>query len=120
MSIDGQPYTAAGGTNPYDSTGASACPATGWNYFSGGPNNPQVDRVPLEGIVGWDTTVNGNLAELLQEPSLMGAYEGAGITVLSKGVNILSGSANVFGNGSEAEFPTGSTLLTSSNCGGGT
>ena len=119
LAIDGQPYTSATGTNPYDPTGTSACPATGWNYYSGGPNNPQVDRVPLEGIVGWDTTVNGNLAELLQEPSLMGAYEGAGITVLSKGVNIPAGSANVFGNGSEAEFPTGSTLLTSANCGGG-
>ena len=36
--------------------------------------------------MGWDATVNGNLAEQLQEPSLMGAYEGAGITVLGKGV----------------------------------
>jgi hypothetical protein len=119
LSTDGQPYTAAGGTNPYDPTGQSACPATGWNYFAGGPNNPQVDRIPLEGIVGWDTTVNGNLAELLQEPSLMGAYEGAGITVLGKGVNIPAGSANVFGTGSEATFPTGSTLLTARNCGSG-
>jgi hypothetical protein len=119
LSVDGQPYTAAGGSNPYDSTGQSTCPGTGWNHFTGGPNNPQVDRIPLEGIVGWDTTVNGNLAELLQEPSLMGAYEGAGITVLSKGVNIPTGSANVFGNGSEADFPIGTTLLTSNNCGGG-
>src|SRR4029077_7885816 len=46
----------------------------------------QVDRIPLEGIVGWDTTLNGNLAELLQEPTLLGAYEGAAITVLGKGV----------------------------------
>jgi hypothetical protein len=119
LAIDGQPYTAAGGTNPYDPTGASACPGTGWNYYTGGPNSPQVDRVPLEGIVGWDTTVNGNLAELLQEPSLMGAYEGAGITVLSKGVNIPAGSTDVFGTGSEAGFPTGTTILTSKNCGGG-
>ncbi len=120
LSIDGQPYTAAGGSNPYDSTGQSSCPATGWNYFNGGPNNPQVDRIPLEGIVGWDTTVNGNLAELLQEPSLMGAYEGAGITVLAKGVNIPAGSSNVFGTGAEADFPAGSTLLTATNCGNGT
>jgi hypothetical protein len=112
LAIDGQPYTAAGGTNPYDATGQSACPANGYKYFTGGPNNPQVDRIPLEGIVGWDTTVNGNLAELLQEPSLMGAYEGAGITVLAKGVNIPTGASNVFGTGSEADFPTGSTLLT--------
>ena len=116
LSIDGQPYTAANGSNPFDSTGASSCPGTGWTDFTGGPNNPQVDRVPLEGIVGWDTTVNGNLAELLQEPSLLGAYEGAGITVLSKGVKIPAGSADVFGDGSEAGFPVGTTLLTSSDC----
>ncbi len=54
--------------------------------YTGSVNNPQVDRIPLEGIVGWDTTLNGNLAQLLQEPTLMGAYEGAGITVLAKGV----------------------------------
>ena len=38
---------------------------------------PQVDRLPLEATVGWDATLNGNLAELLQEPTLMGALEGA-------------------------------------------
>jgi Bacterial Ig domain len=72
--------------NPYDATGARSCPGTGWTAFSGGVNNPQIDRIPLEGIVGWDTTLNGNLAQLLQEPTLMGAYEGAAITVLGKGV----------------------------------
>jgi Bacterial Ig domain len=50
-----------------------------------------VDRVPMEGVVGWDTTVNGNLAGALVEPTLMGAYEGAGITVLAKGVNTPQG-----------------------------
>ena len=35
--------------------------------------------------------MNGNLAEMLQEPTLMGAYEGAGITVSRK----------------ECEFPPG-------------
>jgi hypothetical protein len=74
-----------------------------------------VDRIPLEGILGWDTTVNGNLAELLQEPSLLGSYEGAGITVLAKGVNTPAGS-DVFGAGAEAGFPAGSTLLTANNC----
>ncbi len=34
--------------------------------------------------VGWDATLNGNLAEQLHEPTLMGAYEGAGITVLAR------------------------------------
>ena len=118
LALNGQPYTGnansqgvGGGSNPYDATGASTCPGTGWNYFSGAPNQPQVDRLPLEGILGWDTTVNGNLAQLLQEPTLMGAYEGAGITVLSKGVNIPAGSADIFGSGAESAFPTGTTLL---------
>ena len=116
LALNGQPATSATGGNPYDSTGAQSCPATGWNYFSGGPNNPQVDRLPLEGILGWDTTVNGNLAQLLQEPTLMGAYEGAGITVLSKGVNNPAGSTNIFGSGAESAFPTGTTVLTANDC----
>ena len=53
-------------------------------------------------------TYNGNLAQLLQEPSLMGALEGAAITVLSKGVNFPS---NPF---LADTFPTGTALLTSS------
>jgi hypothetical protein len=121
LALNGQPYTPSSGSNPFATgTGAPSCPATGWAYFTGGPNNPQVDRLPLEGILGWDTTVNGNLAQLLQEPTLMGAYEGAGITVLSKGVNIPSGSADIFGSGAESAFPTGTTLLTSASCGSGT
>ena len=70
----------------------------------------QVDRIPLEGIVGWDTTLNGNLAELLQEPTLLGAYEGAGITVLGKGVRYPVGS-DAFGTGAEAAFPVGTVAL---------
>jgi hypothetical protein len=131
LALNGQPYNPAtnpnpllngGNPNPYDSTGASSCPGNGWIGFSGGPNNPQVDRLPLEGIVGWDTTVNGNLAELLQEPSLMGAYEGAGITVLAKGVRFPAG-VEVFGNGSdsgtvatESQMPLGTVVLTSTDC----
>ncbi len=92
----GSPLTFADGsptikTNPFDTVDPNdTCPGkvngTAWTAFNGGPNNPQVDRIPLEGIVGWDTTLNGNLAQLLQEPTLMGAYEGAGITVVGKGV----------------------------------
>jgi hypothetical protein len=88
--------------NPYDPSGASSCTAGQWNDFNGGPNNPQVDRIPLEGILGWDTTLNGNLAELLQEPTLMGAYEGAGITVLAKGVRYPAG-LEVFGAATDTE-----------------
>ena len=57
--------------NPYDPTGAYTCGTL--ELLRGAVNNPQVDRLPLEGFVGWDTTVNGNLAQLLQEPTLMGA-----------------------------------------------
>ena len=45
-------------------------------------------------IVGWDASGNGNLAQMLQEPTLMGAYEGAGITVLARGVWIPNNSSD--------------------------
>ncbi len=60
----------------------------------------RVDRIPFEGFVGWDAASNGNLAQVLQEPSLMGAYEGAGITVLGRGVNqngVPRGSSDLWG-----------------------
>jgi len=119
LAIDGQPFTASGGSNPYDSSGTYGCPGTGWVGYNGSPSNPQVDRLPREGILGWDATLNGNLAEQLQEPSLMGAYEGAGITVLAKGVNVPPGT-DVFGSTAEADFPTGTTLLSVADCGGTT
>jgi hypothetical protein len=62
----------------YDPTGVYSCPAA--MYF-------RSDRIPFEGFVGWDAGSNGNLAQVLQEPSLMGAYEGAAVTVLGRGVN---------------------------------
>ena len=95
LSLDGTPISPS---NAYDSTGIFSCSAS--MQF-------QVDRLPLEATVGWDATLNGNLAELLQEPTLMGALEGAGITVLSKGVNFPAGS-QPFGADT---FPTGTTLL---------
>src|SRR5258708_18622705 len=81
----------------------------------------QVDRLPLEAVIGWDATQNGNMAELLQEPSLMVALEGAAITVLSKGVQFPAGS-DPFGVNPTAPglFPTGTTILTASNCGANT
>ncbi len=57
---------------------AFTCPNT--MYF-------RADRLPFEGFVGWDTSSNGNLMQLIIEPSIMGAYEGAGITVVGRGVN---------------------------------
>ena len=69
-------------THPYDPSGAYTCSAG---------MQRQVDAIPLEPVVGWDTNLNGNLAELLMEPTLMGAYEGAAITVLAKGVRDVPG-----------------------------
>jgi hypothetical protein len=127
LALNGQPSTANyvannpnPGKNPYDPSGTYTCGSTNgvpWTGFVGSYNSPQVDRLPLEGIVGWDSTVNGNLAQLLQEPTLMGAYEGAGITVLGKGVHVpASVSSGYYGSGNEATFPTGTTNLGPLQC----
>jgi hypothetical protein len=113
LALNGAPYTAAGGSNVYDPSGNSNCPESGWNpsSFKGSPDNPQIDRLPLEATVGWDANLNGNIAELLQEPTLMGAYEGAGITVLAKGLEF-HGQAP-WNDGTEpGAFPAVTTLLT--------
>ncbi len=114
LTLSGVPSVGTGGaTVPYDPTSTYQCPETGWNYYTT-PNAqgaPQVDRIPLEAVVGWDATANGNLAEQLQEPSLMGAYEGAGVTVLSKGVWTSKGE-NIWTDGATAgAFPTDALLL---------
>ena len=83
-----------------------------WTNFNPTSSNAAVDRLPTEATVGWDATLNGNLAEQLQEPGLMGALEGAGITVLAKGVVFPAGSDPFGGGGGEAAFPAGTTLLT--------
>jgi hypothetical protein len=113
LSLAGVPTTTTGGAGSYDPSGVYSCPDAGWNpsTWSGAPNSPQIDRLPLEATVGWDATQNGNLAEQLQEPALMGAYEGAAITVLGKGVDFHG--ANPWSDGTEGgAFPTGTTLLT--------
>jgi hypothetical protein len=75
LTIQGTPLAAGG---QYDPAGQYTCPAP--MYF-------RADRLPFEGFIGWDASSNGNLAQVLQEPSLMGAYEGAGVTVVGRGVN---------------------------------
>jgi hypothetical protein len=100
LALNGIPIT---GANPYDPSSAVSCDSS--MQFS-------VDRLPLEATVGWDATLNGNLAEQLIEPTLMGAYEGAGITVLGKGVKFPAGS-NPFASD---VFPDGTQLLTTSDC----
>jgi hypothetical protein len=125
LSLQGTPVTSA---NPYDPTNAISCGSTSgktWTGFSeplnyvvaGSPTqmqNAQVDPLPLEAIVGWDATQNGNLAQLLQEPTLMGALEGAGITVVAKGVNfpIPLNDPSAVAGGTLGSFPTGTTPLT--------
>jgi hypothetical protein len=119
LTLQGTPM---GAGNPYDPTGAVSCPWAGAKYFvettdavtpGGLIQNAQVDPLPLEAIIGWNAELNGNLAQLLQEPSLMGALEGAGITVLSKGVNFHETMFNLNNSGGElGGFPTNTTLLT--------
>ena len=93
--------------------------SSSWNAFgfTATTSNPQVDRLPLEATVGWEALLNGNLAEQLQEPTLMGAYEGAGITVLSKGVSFPNNNTEFAAD----TFPAGTVLLTNgtdvNNCG---
>jgi hypothetical protein len=101
LAPNGAPYTAA--------TQASDC--GGWFGFNATPNNPQIDRLPLEATVGWAANLNGNIAELLQEPTLLGAYEGAGITVLAKGLEF-HGQVPWDDGTEPGAFPAVTTLLT--------
>ena len=75
----------------------------------------RVDRIPFESIVGWDASGNGNLGQMLQEPTLMGAYEGAGITVLARGIRIPAASTDFWGASATGGFPAGYQYLTTSN-----
>ncbi|GAC1328775.1 MAG: hypothetical protein NVSMB15_00520 [Steroidobacteraceae bacterium] len=126
LGLDGTPIS---NVHAYDPTGTYKCgPGSNGADFTGTPTtlayfspttltdgtlSPQIDRLPFEATIGWDANLNGNLAEQLQEPSLMGALEGAGITVLSKGVTFAS---NPYASDA---FPTGTTLLGAGNCGDG-
>jgi hypothetical protein len=107
LALNGAPISAI---NPYDSPDDKA--NNGGPFLCSPTMQFQVDRLPLEATVGWNAELNGNLAELLQEPTLMGALEGAAITVLSKGVSFPAGS-NPFASDT---FPAGTTLLTNQDC----
>jgi len=108
LSLEGRPliddgtYTA----DTYDRTGTYTCPAS---------LQQRIDRIPAQTILGWDTTGNGNLAEMIQEPTLMGAYEGAGITALGRGIWIPANSSDFWGSTGEGPFPAGHRYLTNSN-----
>ncbi len=72
----------------------------------------RADRLPFEGFVGWDASSNGNLAQVLQEPSLMGAYEGGGLTVVGRGV-YQPNASDLWGQGGGAgTYINGSLYLT--------
>ena len=95
------------GVDGIHSSWTPQCAGANWTGFTATSSDPQVDRLPLEATVGWDATLNGNLAEQLQEPTLLGAYEGAAITVLSKGVNFPNNNTEFAAD----TFPDGTTLL---------
>ena len=98
LALNGQPISAS---NPYDPTSTYVCPAS---------MQHQADRLPAEEILGWDVANNGNVVELLTEPTLMGAYEGAGVTVLGKGMRFPPG-ADPFGRVVDGAFPAGTAAL---------
>ena len=109
LSVAGVPNP---GNAAFDPTGTYTCPA---QMFL------RSDRIPFEAIVGWDAAGNGNLAQVLQEPTLMGAYEGAGISVLGRGILIPTTSTDFWGQGTPGvpgAFPNGSRYLrdTTSDC----
>ncbi len=107
-----QGWTNAGNSG-FDAPGGYTCPS---NMFF------RADRLPFEGFVGWDAASNGNLAQVLQEPSLMGAYEGAGVTVVGRGIRQPNAS-DLWGQGGGAgTYVDGSVYLTASNrdCGSAT
>ncbi|NML44464.1 hypothetical protein HHL11_11930 [Ramlibacter sp. G-1-2-2] len=89
----------------FDPTGQYLCPD---DMFLTG------DRIPFEAITGWQASGNGNLAQVLQEPTLLGAYEGAGITVVGRGVRAPANDPFFLGNDPTAAgaFPDGSIYLT--------
>jgi hypothetical protein len=110
LSVRGRPLLNDGSfpADTYDGTGTWTCPAD---------MQQRVDRIHFEAIVGWDAAGNGNLAQMLQEPTLMGAYEGAGITVVGRGVKIPANSTDFWGAANAGGFPAGYEYLTTADCG---
>jgi hypothetical protein len=99
-------FAADGEVNNVGSTSGQPYVCPGSMYF-------RADRLPFEGFVGWDASSNGNLAQVLQEPSLMGAYEGAGLTVVGRGI-WQPNATDLWGQGGGAgTYIAGSRYLTS-------
>jgi hypothetical protein len=111
LSVNGVPVSPDTHETSFDPTGSGyTCPS---GMFLTG------DRQPFEPIVNYDAAGNANLVEVLIEPTLMGAYEGAGVTVVGRGVNIGS-STDYWGIqaslavGTAGAYPDGSRYLTNS------
>ncbi len=107
-----QGWTNIGNQN-FDAPGGYTCPSG--MFF-------RDDRLPFEGFVGWDASSNGNLAQVLQEPSLMGAYEGAGVTIVGRGIRQPNASDLWGQTGGAGTYVDGSVYLTNSkaDCGSAT
>ena len=89
------------GNSSFDAPGGFTCPAS--MFF-------RADRLPFEGFVGWDASSNGNLAQVLQEPSLMGAYEGAGMTVVGRGIRQPNARTSGVRAAAQAPMPTAACI----------
>ena len=116
----------ADGTPNLNDTNYAGTDANNALYSCPPDMHQRVDRIPFEAIVGWDAAGNGNLAQVLQEPTLMGSYEGAGITVLGRGVRAPSCNDRTFGancqdfwginaTGGAGAFTDGSVYLTANS-----
>src|SRR6202008_864059 len=88
LTLDGVPSTNSGLTGTPSPSSYPGNDPNNAAYSCPGEMFLRGDRIPFEAIIGWDAAGNGNLAQVLQEPTLMGAYEGAGITVLGRGVRV--------------------------------
>ena len=118
LTTAGRPDTSTGRACVSSLIGATNAEPAASNFMNF--PNLVVDRVPLEATLGWDAGLNGNLAEQLIEPSLLGAYEGAAITVLGKGVKFPLNTDILAAFGATmatpAAFPDGTVLLSSADC----
>ena len=94
---------------PFDPTGTYSCDGTIFGPAQDGTGawQAKVDPIPLEPMIGWDSNLNANIAEMLQEPTLLGAYEGAGVTAVAKGLEN-NMTANCFSESSAGCVPLNS------------
>jgi hypothetical protein len=91
LSVNGVPFNVGSDTaeSVFDPTGTGyKCPQE--MFLTG-------DRQPFEPIVNYDAAGNANLGQVIIEPTLMGAYEGSGVTVVGRGVRAPDNSVDFWG-----------------------